>query len=303
MILNDLEKIKKMDSSRVAESIELLPDQMRQVLSDARLIKIPRVYSRVTQVVVNGMGGSNLGAGLVKAGWGDKIKVPITISPGYSLPAHVNKNTLYIISSYSGNTEEPLSTYREAKKRGAKIMAITAQGKKNKLARLMLRNDIPGYIFNPRFNPSCQPRLGLGYAVFGLAVLFAKAGLFKIKEKEIKEIIAQLEIAGRKLKPESPLATNPAKKLAAKLAGKIPVLVGAEFTAGNVRALRNQINENAKQFATYLVLPDLNHYAMEGLAHPAANRKNLIFLFFNSSFYSPRVRQRAALTEKVVKKE
>ncbi len=302
MVLNDLEKIKKLDSSRVAESIELLPDQMRQVLSDARLIKIPYPYTRITQVVVNGMGGSNLGAGLVKAAWGDQIKVPITISPGYNLPAHVNKNTLYVISSYSGNTEEPLSTYREAKKRGAKIIAITAQGEKNKLARLMLRDDIPGYIFTPRFNPSGQPRLGLGYAVLGLAALLAKTGLFKIKKQEIKDIIAQLEIDSRKLKPESPLAVNSAKKLAAKLAGKIPVLVGAEFATGNVRVLRNQINENAKQFATYLVLPDLNHYAMEGLVHPASNRKNLIFLFFNSSFYTSRVRLRANLTEKIVRK-
>jgi glucose/mannose-6-phosphate isomerase len=300
MVLDDLEKIKKLDSSRVVESIKLLPDQMRQVFSDAYLIKIPRLYTRVTQVVVNGMGGSNLGAKLVKAAWADQIKVPITISPGYNLPAHVNKNTLYIISSYSGNTEEPLSTYREAKKRGAKIIAITAEGKKNKLSQLMLRENIPGYIFTPRFNPSAQPRLGLGYAVLGLVVLLLKTGLLKIKKKEIKEIIDWLEINSRKLKPESPLAVNPAKKLATKLADKIPVLVGAEFTAGNVHILRNQINENAKQFATYLILPDLNHYAMEGLAHPVTNQKNLIFLFFNSSLYSPRVCLRANLTEKIV---
>ena len=141
-----------------------------------------------------------------------------------------------------------------------------------------------------------------GYAILGMAVILAKAGLFKIEVREMEDIIASMEIWGRELKPESPTRINPAKKLALAACGRIPVLVGAEHTSGNVRALRNQINECAKNFAAYLSLPDLNHHAMEGLSFPAANKGNLTFLFFDSALYHPRVRKRSELTKEVVKK-
>jgi glucose/mannose-6-phosphate isomerase len=293
---------KKLDKGQVAKSISLLPDQVRQVLHEARLIKIPKEYSKVTQVVVNGMGGSNIGVGILKSVFSDQLKVPISITPGYSVPAHVNKNTLYLISSYSGTTEEPLNTYKEVKKRCAKIMAITAHGEKNKLEQWMIKDHIPGYIFKPEHNPSLQPRLGLGYAIFGVAVLLAKAGLFKIKVKEIEDIIASLEIWDRELRPQVKLKNNIAKQLAMKLDKKIPIIVAAEHLVGNIRAWRNQLAENSKQFASYLTLPDLNHFAMEGLKFPSLNKNNLIFFFVDSKFYHARVQKRSYLTKQVVKK-
>lgn len=301
MNLDNLQKIKELDTGQVAESISLLPDQVRQVLHEARLIKVPQEYGKVTQVVVNGMGGSNIGARIIKSAFSDQIKAPISIAPGYQVPAHVNKNTLYIISSYSGSTEEPLSVYKEVKKRGAKIMAITSYGK-GKLGKLMIKDNIPGYIFKPKFNPSDQPRLGLGYTLFGIAVMLAKAGLFKIQAKEIEDIIANLEIWDRKLRPIIKTQNNKAKQLAMKLCGKVPTLIAAEFLIGNIKALRNQMSENSKHFPNYLTLPDLNHFAMEGLAYPASNKRTLIFVFFDSKLYHPRIQKRSQLTKQVVRK-
>ncbi len=300
--LDDQKIYKKFDTGQVAKSIEFLADQVRQVLDESRLIKVPTDYSKVTQVVVNGMGGSNIGVHIAKSVFADQIKVPITIMPGYEVPASVDKKTLYLISSYSGTTEEPLSVYREVKKRGAKIMAITMDSPKSKLARLMLKENIPGYIFKPQFNPSNQPRLGLGYSIFGVAVLLAKAGLFKIEVRRIEEIIASLEIWDRELRPLINASNNRAKQLAVKLYGKQPVLVAAEFLAGNVHALRNQFCENSKNFTSYLVLPDLNHFALESLANPASNKNNLVFFFFDSIFYHQRILKRARLTKQIVKK-
>jgi len=301
MQLDNIKKMQKLDANHVAESISLLPDQIRQVLHEARLIKVPREYSKVTQVVVNGMGGSNLGAGIVKSVFFGQIKVPISIVPGYSVPAHVNKNTLYIISSYSGTTEEPLSTYKEAKKRGAKIMAITSHSK-NKLEKLMIKDNIPGYIFKPEYNPSGQPRLGLGYSIFGMAVMMAKAGLFKIEVEEVEDVIASLEIWDRELRPVIKTKNNIAKQLSIKLYNKQIVLVPAEFLIGNARALRNQFCENSKHFATYLTLPDLDHFALEGLGYPKGNKKDLIFFFVDSKLYYQRIQKRSQLTKEVVKK-
>jgi glucose/mannose-6-phosphate isomerase len=304
MILDDLSQIKKLDKKASYKSIETLADQVRQVLTEAHLIKVPAEYTvknNINQVVVNGMGASNLGAGIVKAVWSDEIKLPLSIIPGYEVPASVDKKTLYIISSYSGGTEEPLSVYRELKKRGAKVMAITSKGK-GKLEKLMIKENIPGYIYNPRFNPSGVPRLGLGYNIFGLAVMLAKAGLFKIKVEEIKKMIASLEIWDRELRPTEKIRNNPAKLIALDFYNKIPIVVAAEFLAGNLRALRNQICESGKNFAGYLAVPELNHYAMEGLACPEANKKNLMFLFIDSDLYHPRNQKRMALTKRIAKK-
>lgn len=302
MNLDNKKVYKKLDTGRVAESISHLPDQIRQVLHEARLIKIPKEFSKITQVVVNGMGGSNIGVGILKSVFSDQLKVPISITPGYSVPAHVNKNTLYIISSYSGTTEEPLSTYKKAKKRGAKIIAITEKSKNSKLAKLMLKDNIPGYIFKPEHNPSIQPRLGLGYAVFGMAVMMAKAGLFKINVKKVEDVIASLEIWDRGLRPIIKTKMNVAKRLALKLHKKIPIMVAAEHLIGNIRTMRNQINETSKNYAAYLTLPDLNHFAMEGLQYPASNKKNLLFFFIDSKFYHPRVQKRAGLTRQIINK-
>jgi glucose/mannose-6-phosphate isomerase len=302
MNLDNIKMYKKLDASRVAESIKLLPDQIKQVLEESRSIKIPKNFGQSTKIVVNGMGGSSTGARIVKALFLSHLKVPFNIEPGYILPDYVDKDTLCIIVSYSGTTEEPLSIYQEAKKRGAKILAVAENKPGNGLQKLMAAENIPGYIFTPANNPSDQPRLGVGYTMFGIIALLMRAGFLRIKEEDVKEYINRMKTASEMLEPEKLTKNNPAKKIAAQLKNKNIVFVGAEHLEGNLYSLRNQTNESAKQFAAYLSLPDLNHYAMEGLVNPAANRKNMLFLFFDSALYHLRVQMRAKLTKQVVAK-
>ncbi|MDD4900979.1 MAG: SIS domain-containing protein [Patescibacteria group bacterium] len=298
----DEQKIyKKLDPNQVAKSIESLAWQMKQVWEEAASLEVPVSYGQATNVVVNGMGGSNIGVGLVKDVFSDQIKLPITITAGYEVPAMVGRQTLYLLSSYSGTTEEVLSVYEEVKSRGAKIMAICQQGD-SKLAQLALKENLPAYFFKPEHNPCGQPRLGLGYSVLGVAILLAKAGLFSLSEKEIKKLITNLELSDQKLRPNVPVKNNQAKQMALKLVQKIPVIVGAEFLSGNLKIWRNQFNETSKNFSAFLELPDMNHYALEGLVNPTSNRDNLTFLFVDSKLYHPRVQKRAKLTKQVVKK-
>lgn len=301
MILDNQNIYKKLDPKEVNKSIELLGDQVRHVLEISPIIKIPKSFTKCHRVVISGMGGSNLGGHILRSALSDQAKIPIIINPGYIVPNYVDKNTLYLISSYSGTTEEPLSTYKEAKKRGAKIIGITSKGKKNKLEKLMMREDLPGLIFEDRFNPSNQPRIALGYSIFGMMVLLAKSAVLTIKTKEIKDIIDFLEIETRRLRTDVSSKTNKAKQIAWELRGKIPVLVSAEHLIGNLHAMRNQINENAKTYSDYLELPDLNHHALEGLQNPKTVEK-LKYLFFSSKLFHPRIQKRLKLTETVVKK-
>jgi len=297
MKLDNQNLYKKLDTGKVAESIELLADQIRDVLEVAHLIKIPSQYGKINKVVISGMGGSNLGARIIDSVFSDTVKVPILITAGYEVPEMVDENTLFVLSSYSGTTEEPLSAYKKAKKKGAKIIAITSGGN---LQKLMMKDDIPGLIFKPQFNPSGQPRLALGYSIFGMTVLLAKAGLFVIHPDDVRKIIDFLELNDRLYRPNKEQKDNPAKEIASKLQHKLPILVGAEFLAGNLHTLRNQFCETSKNFCSYLVLPDLNHYAMEGLAFPKSNPKNLIFIFIDSDLYDKRIQKRSELTKKVI---
>ncbi len=288
------------------ESIEKLYAQIRQVIEDSRLIKIPREYGKAKNVVVNGMGASNLGARIVKDVFAGEIKVPIIVTPGYEVPAFVGKDTLYIMSSYSGGTEEPLSVYKEVKKRGAKILAIASKAKNPKkasaLEKLMIKENIPGYLYQTDNNPAGAPRLGLGYGIFGTMTLLAKAGLFKIDVKNIERMVADLEIWDHELRPQVEAKKNIAKQIVSSLEGKQVIVTAAEFLEGNAQALRNQFCETGKNFASFLVLPELNHYSMEGLGFPKSNSNTLAFLFIDSELYSPRVQKRAELTKQVIRK-
>jgi glucose/mannose-6-phosphate isomerase len=300
MNLNNQEIYKKYDLGNVAESISFLPDQLEQAFFEAEKIEIPKSYKKIDKIVVNGMGGSNLGARIIESAMSQELKVPLLINPGYEVPGYVNKDTLYIISSYSGNTEEPLSVYREVKKRKAKIMIISSDEKNNKLRKIMKKDKIPGYLFKDNNNPSDQPRLGVGYTVAGTMMMIKKAGLLKTSKQEIKETIDYLKLKNPELVKEN--KKNKAKEIALKLNNKIPVIVSSEFLSGNVHVLRNQFNECSKLFSTYLIIPELNHYAMEGLLHPKENKKNLVFLFFESDLFNQRNKKRMELTKKVVVK-
>jgi len=210
----------------------------------------------------------------------------------YELPAFVDNHTLLILSSWSGTTEEILSTVEEAKKRKAKILVL-AQG--GKLAQMAKQNKLPGYYnFLPRHNPCNQPRMSLGYQVLSIIIMLTKADLLSVSDKQITQLIAFL-------KGKQGAAQKKAKALAQAFKEKIPSLVGADFLMGSLHAWRNQLNENAKQLAVYFEIPELNHHLLEGLAYPKKNPSNLIFLFVKSKFYLPRVNQRFAITQKILK--
>ena len=294
--------LKDLDPGQVGDSITCLPDQIEQNLQDAEAVSIPQGYRNVNKVVLSGMGGSNLGTRMIQSVFKDSLSVPVIISAGYEVPGYVDEKTLFILSSYSGTTEETLSVYDETKKRGAKMLAVTASQEGNKLEKLMESDGLPGFAFRPLKNPSGQPRLGLGYSVFSLLAVFDKLGLLKLDKKEVFDSLEFLRQENRSWEPESLSENNEAKQIAEKLKNKIPVLIGAEFLEGNLHTFRNQICENSKNFSVYFDLPDLNHFLLEGLPHPLSNSDHLKFLFIESDYYSESVRKRSELTKQVVEK-
>ncbi len=298
MNLDNLNSISKLDKDDVAKSISLLPEQIKQVLTDTKNIKLPESYKKCSRIMINGMGGSNLGGWVLKRLFSDQLKVSVDILDGYTIPKSVDKNTLFLFSSYSGTTEEVLSTYNEVKKRGAKMLILSSGGP---LAKRAKKDNVPGFVFEPKFNPCTQPRIGLGYSLFGLIYLFAKLGFIKLSKNDIADVLNLLNQNNKELALSVKTNKNKAKKMALKMHGKMPILVGSEFLMGNIHILRNQITETCKTFSSFLELPDLNHFAMEGLQYPSTNKKNMLFFFIDSTLYHKRIGQRAILTKKVVK--
>ncbi|MFA5413226.1 MAG: SIS domain-containing protein [Patescibacteria group bacterium] len=282
------QQIKKLDKSNLFGSIKLLGKQCAEAWRDIKEIKIPTSYRSVENIVISGMGGSALGGHLIQSLFADKLKTPIEIVRGYTLPAYVGPKTLLILSSYSGNTEETLAAAHEGKNRKAKILGLATGGK---LANFLRANNYPAYIFKPTSNPSNQPRMGLGYSIIGQLGLLAKCSLLKISDQEIKTVVSVLDHKPRQV-----------EKISSALKNKIPIIVASEFLSGNGHIMANQINENAKNFATYFELPELNHHLMEGLKNPAANKQNLKFILINSGLYLPRNQKRYKILKTVLTK-
>lgn len=280
-------------------SLELLAEQVRQVLRQANAVKIPKQYAASKNMVVAGMGGSTLGAHLLKSVFNAELRLPFEIINHYRLPGFVDKNTLVIVSSYSGGTEEPLAALREAKKRGAKLVIITSGGK---LAETAKSFKIPALIFTTENNPCGSPRMGLGYSIAGQLLLFSKVGLIKFSQKNFLDVIKTIEHYNALFGIDQPERNNAAKKLAGQLQNRTAWYIGADHLVGSAHIAANQLNENAKYFGGYFSIPELNHHLMEGLAGPKTNQANTAFVLIESSLYDQRVQKRFAVTKEILQK-
>jgi len=276
----------------VPESIKLLPEQAKQAWRETSKLKIPRKYGLVKNIFILGMGGSGFAPEMVKFLYRDELTISCEVYHGYGLPRYVNGNSLLLLSSYSGTTDEVLDAGKQGLAKKLKMIGIT---RGDRLAKFMRQNNIPGYIFDEKNNPSKQPRLGSGYMVIGIIGLLKKSGLFKIGNDQVEQAI---KFIGKRQKA----LLIDGKNIARLLKNKIPIIIVAEFLEGNGRALRNQVNENAKNFAEYQTIPELNHHLMEGLKFPESNKKNLIFLFIKSKLYLQENQKRFKVTKEVVRK-
>ncbi|KKU57563.1 MAG: Bifunctional phosphoglucose/phosphomannose isomerase [Candidatus Amesbacteria bacterium GW2011_GWA2_47_11b] len=275
------------DSLNILGSIQALPDQCAQVISEIAQATVPSSCSLVNNIVISGMGGSALGGRVMASLERQTLRVPIAVSTEYHLPNFANEKTLVVISSYSGQTEETLSVLAEARARGCQIFILTAGGKLAEFTHL------PHYIFNPLHNPSGQPRMSLGYEVTAMLALLARCQLIH----PLKELSRLPEFLRSRQNEVSSV-----QRLASSLVNKIPVFLVSEHLKGAVHAMKNQLNENAKTFAVVFDLPEANHHLMEGLAHPQSNPDDLAVVLVDSPHYHPEVRKRYPLTRQVIAK-
>ena len=108
--------------------IKKFPSQILDSVKIAENISLNKDYSNVQNIVIAGQGGSAIGGVMVKNLLSKISSLPIIINQDYNIPNFINKNTLFIASSYSGNTEETLSALRVAKNKTNMIVSICSGG-------------------------------------------------------------------------------------------------------------------------------------------------------------------------------
>lgn len=288
--LTNIDEIKKLDPNNIYGSTGMFVDQCKQIWEDPQKLTYPKDYQSIQNIVICGMGGSAYGGHVSLSLFKEVLSVPLVVVNNYHLPAFVNQNSLVILTSFSGSTEEIISCASEAIDKKAKITALTSGGK---LSEILTENNIPNLLFNPVFNPSMQPRLGTGYIVLGTIAILNKIGLIKISDEEVKNALQEV-------KDNQTIIKEKAIELSKQIYGKIPVIFAAEFLEGNAHIIRNQFNETAKSFSAFSEIPELNHHLMEGLKNPPD--KKLTVLFLDSNLYTDNIQTRIELTKDVVGK-
>lgn len=297
MNLDDLQAMAGLDSGAMAARISELPGQCRSAWEQAESLKLPQALADVDRVVIVGMGGSAIGGALLRDLVADEITVPISVVRGYTLPRFVwGARTLVVACSHSGNTEETLSCFKQAVDRGAQVLAITTGGK------LADRADRAGAAVI-RFDYQSQPRAALGYSFILLLGAVHQLGLVRDFTEDVAEASAGMEAWQAGIAPEIPTGKNAAKQLATKTHGKLPVIYGAGFLGATANRWKTQFNENAKSWAFFEVLPELNHNAVVGLTIPEIVRDRSLVIALRSPLDPERLTERWDVTREVLERE
>ena len=240
--------------------LRAIPEQCEMGWRRGKAVAVPEGYRDVNAVVVAGMGGSAMGADLVRAIVRDRLPVPMQVVRDYKLPGFVDDQTLVVVSSYSGTTEETLAAFRDATARGAKLLALGSGGR--------LLEEIDGPI--GQIHTRGMPRAALAESMMLLLGILQACGLVEGMAGAAERLPEFARRQVRRFDTEVAEADNPAKQLARSLAGRVPVVVASAGLAPVARRWKAQFNENGEQWAVIDELPEFNHNTIQGIGLPAA---------------------------------
>jgi glucose/mannose-6-phosphate isomerase len=241
---------------KMIELVEKLPTQMTEAIEIGSKAVFNKHSAPIRSVFVTGMGGSGIGAGFAEQFAASELKVPFKVCKGYHIPKWVNKHTLAIVSSYSGNTEETLSCYQQLLGTGCKIVCVASGGKVIAMAK-ELGHD---FIQVPGNWPS--PRACLGYSF--IQQLYILQGMKLISGRAIRQVTTAISF----LEKNQDSIRKEAAKIAAKLHGRIPVIYTEDRMESVGLRFRQQVNENSKCLSWSGVVPEMNHNELVGWKGP-----------------------------------
>jgi glucose/mannose-6-phosphate isomerase len=260
--LDDLATLRATDASDMLGAVAQLPAHVRAAYASGSAATALPDLTGVTAVVFCGMGGSAVAGDVLKQACRDVLRVPVDVNRSPLLPAYAGPDSLVVVSSYSGNTSETLSAFRDAVARGCRIIAVTGGGT---LAEECAHHElavvgVPG---------GFQPRAALGHLAFAMLGALETAGLLPSLAADVAETAEVLDGLVAELAPEVPMDTNLAKAIAERIGDRVPVIWGGDGIAA-LAAMRwkTQMNENGKVPGWYAAMSELDHNEVVGWTVP-----------------------------------
>jgi glucose/mannose-6-phosphate isomerase len=266
----------RVDPSDMLSRIEGLPDHCEQGWSATASLELPRTDASTQQVLVLGMGGSAIAGDILRTLAERDGKRPVRVVRGYRLPSDVGEGSLVVACSHSGNTAETLTLLSQALDRRLPIVAVTTGGELAEIA-------------NARGFPLCtyafagEPRSALGFQLMALVRIAELSGVLERAGGHVEEAVGLLRLQSDALGRHTDFNANPAKQLASRLAGRIPVVFGVDDLAVAAHRWRTQFNENSKCWAISDELPELTHNAVVGFELPEDGVLSLHTVFLKHS--------------------
>jgi glucose/mannose-6-phosphate isomerase len=285
-MLDDLKFIEKYDSQ---DALGITEKQSSQLQHNYELPEINQTFDNAVHA---GMGGSALWA-LLSTSW-PKYNIPFEVVRGYDIPPYVNQRTLFIASSYSGNTEETLSALAQAEAKGAFIVVIASGGKLFDIAK---EKNYP-LIELPKID---KPRYGALYGLRGLVILGEKLGILAEENavKEMVEMAGFIEESVKSWLPTVATSQNLAKQLANEMMGKSVVMYSGPLLTPAAHKWKISFNENSKNIAWEYAFPEFNHNEFTGwTSHPVDKPYAVVYLL--SSYDNDRIKKRFDLSDKLL---
>ena len=250
-------------------------------------------FSGIENIVIAGMGGSAISGDIAKMLVKNQLSIPITVVRDYSIPRWTNERTLFILSSYSGNTEETISCFKAAILKSKKIISISTGGE---LESLSHDNDVQIVGLPPNY----QPRAALGFSLITLLTVLSKINL--ISSDFLNSVVTAsntLDDFYDKYCADGLLAESIAKQIK----DGVIAIYGVESSTDSIASrFRAQIAENSKMLSTFNVIPEMNHNEIEAWNEFQFLDMKKIAIWIHDEDDHPRILDRIKITSKLLEK-
>ncbi|MFX0125078.1 MAG: bifunctional phosphoglucose/phosphomannose isomerase [Candidatus Hodarchaeota archaeon] len=298
MILDNLAKISELDTQNMfqmvydwAELIEKILQYSLELPAKAQVGRYSISYEGpVAQIMICGMGGSAISGEYLSIYLKKHLKIPVIVNRNYDIPAFTSKNSLIILISYSGNTEETISCLITAVKNSAKIIGIGSGGT---LETFCKKYYLPFFPIPSGY----QPRASFPLLFFPLLKILHSLKLLSLDQSAIDETLSLFRQMRQEYSPEIPTTSNQAKRIAQKLHGRIPVIWSPFSCVAN--RMKCQLNENSKILALSEELPELNHNHIVGWESWEKDNP-FILIIYRFQEEHPNVKLRFEITKEIL---
>lgn len=294
--LDDLTTLEQLDTQDVLGAVERFADQCKEAWDiGLAATDLPQAEG-VDSIVVLGMGGSGISGDVVSSILDARLTIPMRVVKSYGpLPEWVSRNTLVYAVSYSGNTEETIAALEEAHTRGARAITISSGGRLEELAAEF-------GVAHVKIPAGLQPRASLGYLTMPIFATLMKMGVAPDMQEDVDGAIAVLADVADKCHRKVPADANPAKELAARIHGRIPIVYGGYGVGATVAyRFKCDLNEYGKTPAFFNFLPELDHNEIVGWnVLSDMTKEHFLLILLRVPDDHPRVQLRFDVTRELV---